>query len=419
MHKKIAISFTEGRVVRDLFYNHLPDLLIDLGYSLDIFTPAACVPSFKEKWQRSGLSFFPLKPYFMDKKSYQAQEIRKRLINYAPFLLPVWAKLEQKLFTRPDAQIVNILKERTPRLVVVTNPMQQYEQPVFGAAQALGISTLGVVRSWDNLYKGLRLRPDVLAVWNPVNREEATRLMKYPLQKVEMIGSTQFDPYFDPEGVQSRAEFADALNLDPERPIITLATLGPFQHQYDETYLMDWLIEAIQNGIIPKESQLVCRLHPASRLEQFLKYQRYDFVYLSWIEGYIPSLAWTMTKDDVHFVGNLLRHSDVILSPGSTITIESAIFDTPTIVPIFHTYQPELGKIQFAQHLSTHFARLRDLDLVPIIEKTDDLAAAINHALTDRSWYKAQREQLVRDYVHFFDGKSTERLAKLIEKLAQ
>ena len=415
----IAISISEGRVVRDLFYNRLPDMLIKQGYLIDIFTPAARVHSFVDQWQQPGVNFFALKPFFMDKKAYRAIEIRKRILNQFPFLLSSWLKFEKRWLIKPDFEMVNILKERQPNLVVITNPMQHHEQPIFGAAQALGILTLGVVRSWDNLYKGLRIRPDVLAVWNPVNRQEAINLMKYRPDQVEIVGATQFDPYFDQKGVLNREEFAAKLKLDPKRPIITLATLGPFQYQYDETYLMDWLINAILTGAIPKESQIICRLHPASRLEQFLKYQAYDFVRLSWIEGYIPSLAWTMTREDVYFVGNLLRHSDVVISPGSTITIETAIFDTPTIVPIFHTYQPEMGQLQFNQHLATHFKRLKDMDLIPIIEKSEDLVPAIQHALSDRSWYREQRAKLVQDYIYFTDGKSTERLAELIINLSK
>ncbi len=419
MDKRIALSFSEGRVVRDLFCNNLLDKLLDQGIEFDVFTPAARVPFFTNQWQRPGLSFFPLKPYSLDKKAYRAQEIRKRLLNLATFLLPAWLNFEHRFLVKPDSQVLEILKERKPQLVVVTNPMQHYEQPVYGAAQSLGIPTLGVVRSWDNLYKGLRLRPDVLAVWNPVNREEAIRLMKYPPQKVEIIGATQFDPYFDPAGVWSRQEFAQKFKLDPAHPIITLATLGPFQNQYDETYLMDWMLTAIHSGELPTDTQIICRLHPASRLEQFLKYSKLSNVRLSFIEGYIPSLAWTMTREDVILVANLLRHSDVVISPGSTITIETAIFDTPTIVPIFHTYQPELGMRQFDQHLSTHFRRLKELDLVPIVETPDALAEAIRHALADRSWYRQQRTQLVQDYICYTDGKSTERLAKLIEKLSK
>lgn len=417
-NKKISISFTEGRVVRDLFQNGLPELLASKGFTQDYYTPAARVPSFTRQWQRTGVNFYPLKPYVFDRKAYQAQEMRKHILRHAPRLLPAWLDFEKRTFIQPDPEYVELLRAGNPGLLVVTNPMQHHEQPVFGAAQALGIPTLGVIRSWDNLFKGLRIRPDTLAVWNPVNRQEAVDLMKYPPQKVEMVGATQFDAYFDPAGMLDRADFAASFDLDPARPILTLATLGPFQHQYDETYLMDWLIDEIRSGGLPRNSQLVCRLHPASRLEQFLKYREFDFVRLSWNSGYIPSLAWTMTREEVYFVGNLLRHSDVVISPGSTITIETAIFDTPTVVPVFHTYQPELGKLQFDQHFTRHFQRLQELDLVPVVQTPEALREAIAKALSDRTWYSAQRARLVKDYVFYTDGKSTQRLAELISRLA-
>jgi len=239
-------------------------------------------------------------------------------------------------------------------------------------------------------------------------------LMKYAPDRVSVIGATQFDPYFAADSHWTRVQLANAFELDPSKPIITLATLGPFQHQYDETYLLDWLISARENGEIPPESQIVCRLHPASRLECFLPYLNQPGIRLSYMKKHIPTLDWTMTRDEVILVGNLLRHSDLVISPGSTITIETAIFDTPTIVPIFHTYQPDLAKKQYGWHLANHFRRLQKERLVPIIEKPEDLAPAIQHALSDRSWYREERKRLVRDYVQFTDGKSSERLINLI-----
>ncbi len=417
--KNIIISFDEGRVVRDLFCNGLLDMLINQGYSIDVFTPAARVESFVKQWEKPGVKFYPIKPYIFTEKDHLILRWRIRIGKYAPFILPLWNFLEKKISATPDSEVRNLLLQNRPSLVVITDPKDHYEKPVFRAAQSLGIPTLGVVRSWDNLYKGFRLRPDHLAVWSQTNREEAINIVKYKSERVHIIGPTQFDAYFDPRGVWSRNEFASRIGLDPERPIITLATMGAYQHYYDETYLLDWLVEAIQSEVIPNNCQVVCRLHPVSKLEHFLRFQDYEFVRLSWMNKFIPSVDWTMTKEDVFFVGNLLRHSNVIVSPGSTITIEAAIFDTPTILPIFHTYQPELNQIQFKKMWTNHFRRLRDMDLIPIIERPDDLAPAIQHALDDRSWYHEQRVQLVKDYVFFTDGKSTDRLAELIFKLSE
>jgi CDP-glycerol glycerophosphotransferase (TagB/SpsB family) len=231
------------------------------------------------------------------------------------------------------------------------------------------------------------------------------------------LGAAQFDAYFAPGTTWSREQFASYYQLDSSRPVIVLATLGAFLHLYDETYLVDWLLQEIANGGIPGKPQIVIRLHPASKLEYFQKYLSHPDVRISFIQGYIPSLGWTMTRDDVIAVANLLRHADLVISPGSTITIEAAIFDTPTIVPLFHVYQPELGKKQYDFHLRNHFKRLRELDLVPFADTPDELRSYVNRALTDKSWYRNQRTQLVHDYICFTDGRSAERLSDLILQL--
>lgn len=415
----IVISFTEGRVVRDWFSTGFIHKLVENKYSVYVFTPAAKVPSFVESWKQEGIKIFPLNRYFLGKKELRTLSLQAYLVKNAPRLLPFFLKIKNYLLMPPDISTVDKLKEIKPALIVLSNPMEHYEYPVSSAAQKIGITRLGVIRSWDNLYKGLRIRPNFLAVWNETNKEEACRIMKYDPSHVKVIGATQFDPYFADDSKWSREQLANEFSLDPSNPIITLATLGSFQHQYDETYLLDWLISAREKGEIPPNSQIICRLHPSSRLECFQPYRKYSYIRLSYMQTHIPTLAWTMTRDEVILVGNLLRHSDVVISPGSTITIETAIFDTPTIVPIFHPYQPELAELQFGRHLSQHFGRLKTECLVPILDKSEDLAPAIMRALRDRSWYSAERKQLVKDYIQFTDGKSSDRLISLISELTR
>jgi hypothetical protein len=412
----IALSISEGRVIRDLFENGFLEILQARDIQVTCFTPAANVPSFISRWKKEGISFQLLYPYKLDNLAYRALHLRERILHRIPEGIKLWEKIEWKFYSyekyyRDAMQGID--------LAVITHPMFHSEMPIFLAAKTLNIPTLGVLRSWDNLYKGLRIRTDILAVWNEVNRQEAIQLLKFEPERVVAIGGAQFDAYFSPEANWSRNEFAEKLKLDPDRPIITLATLGAFLPMYDETYLVDFLLQAIQEGKIPSNAQLVIRLHPASKLEYFSKYLGLPNVRISYIDQYIPTLGWTMTRQDVQFMANLLRHSDVVVSPGSTITIETAIFDTPTVVPIFHTYQPELANEQYGFHLAKHFKRLAELDLVPIIRNPEDLIPAINRALTDRSWYQAQREQLVKDYIGYTDGKSTERLVNLIEKITR
>jgi hypothetical protein len=331
-----------------------------------------------------------------------------------PTLVELWMTLERRLF-QPDSEYVSLLREERCRLAVITNPLQDLEMPLYTAAASLGLPSLGLARSWDNLYKPLRIRTDVIAVWNNVNRDEAVRLLKYRLRRVAVTGATQFDPYFAPDAVWSRERFAATMQLDPTRPIVTLATAGvSIVQPYDETHLVDFLLKAIADYRIAGRPQLVVRLHPASRFENFGKYARLPDLRISHVEGNIPALDWTMTRNEVVEVGNLLRHSNAVVSPGSTITIEAALFDTPLIVPTFHLYQPESATLQWNHLFSRHYRRLRDMDLVPFVNDPEALVQAVNRSLADRTWYREQRAQLVTDYIQFTDGRSTERVADLI-----
>lgn len=412
-NRTIAISFTEGRVIRDFFENNLVNLLHQQGYKVIFFTPAERVPSFKEHWEKEGVKVYPLLPYEPSKKDFRIENIRKRIKSKSTFWHHWLLKRYHKFF-RTDEILANILKKENCDLVLLTNPMYRQENMLWSTAKKLGIKTIGAVRSWDNLHQGLRIYPDELIVWNEINKKEAIELMGFPENNIHITGGCQFDQYFNPEFYRTKEEFCKEMNLDPDRPILTLASIGSLWSGYDENYIVDQLIELITTKQIPGNPQLVIRLHPVSKYECFAPYLKYDFVRLSNIPNQIPVLGWTMKKEEVGFVGNLLRYSNVVISPGSTITIETAIFDTPTLFPTYHTYQPEFGKQCYDIVLALHHKRLRDLKLANFIEKPEDLLPAIIRSLDDKTWFAEERQKLFDDYIVFKDGKSTQRLVNAI-----
>ena len=66
------------------------------------------------------------------------------------------------------------------------------------AAAELGVPTVLVVASWDNLTnKGLiRDVPTLTIVWNEMQVEEAVRLHKIPEERVIPVGAHSFDHWF-------------------------------------------------------------------------------------------------------------------------------------------------------------------------------------------------------------------------------
>ncbi len=409
----VAISFTEGRVIRDFFENNLVYKLQQQGYKIIFFTPAERVPSFKQYWEQQGVTIYPLLPYTPNKKELNIETIRKKIKSKSVRLHHFFLKKYYRFF-RTEQYIEDIFIKERCNMLLLTNPMYRQETMLWSTAKKLGIKTIGAVRSWDNLHQGLRIYPDELLVWNKVNKQEAINLMGFPAENVHITGGCQFDQYFNPEFHQTKEEFCKQLNLDAHRPILTLASIGSLWPGYDENYIVDQLIDLIMTKKIPGNPQLIIRLHPVSKYECFAPYLKYDFVRLSNIPNQIPVLGWTMKKEEVGFVGNLLRYSDVVISPGSTITIETAIFDTPTIFPTYHTYQPEFGKQCYDIVLAMHHKRLRENKLANFIENPEDLLPAILRSLKDKTWFSEERKKLFNDYIIFRDGKSTDRLARFL-----
>ena len=418
--RSIALSITEGRTVRDLLYNGLCDHLLEAGCSITIFTEAVTVPAFVREWRRPGVDFAPLLPSDPSPWRSRAFYIRRRLARLGRrALLRLWLQLEARSVYPPRPAYLERLRQQRSGLLLTTHAHLSAEAELISAAHALGIPTLGVVRSWDNVYKGIRSRPQRLAVWNEINRREVVELEGYRPDEVEIVGPSQFDPYFAPDTLWPREKLAHHFGMDPARPIILFASLGYFFPGYDETCWMDALLKLIDDGAIPGRPQVLCRLHPWSRLEHFQRYASHPEVRLSYVDRYWPALTWYMTREDVVLMANMLRHADVVITPASTITLEAAIFDRPTLVPIFHPYQPERAKNYFNTWVfGKHFGRIEKLDLVPIIRKVEDFAPAIRRCLEEPGWYREQRARLVGDYIPFTDGRSTERLADLAVRIA-
>jgi hypothetical protein len=111
--------------------------------------------------------------------------------------------------------------------------------------------------------------------------------------------------------------------------------------------------------------------------------------------------------------GNLLRHADVCISPGSTMSIETAIFDTPTIVPTFNPLVPEEYDRFFQQNwLNKHFRFLVEETTVALASSPDELIAAVRRALADRTWLAEGRRKIRDHLLGPLDGRATERLAR-------
>jgi len=416
---RILIEVHEGQVVRNLLENGLLRLLTGEGHQVLLVTPGARYPAFVERFGLPGVEFRDLNLIFRVKISrvegYEGA-LGKWLNHkgYHGLRRGLWRFIGQPRAASGSLES-NLIGDWKPDIVLSTHLSQIYGRGLVAAARQRGIPTVGNLNSWDNAWKGLRIFPDVVTCWSDNNRDELIRLNGLKPEQVRVIGAPAFDAYFAPDAQWSRGELCQRIGLDEHRPILLFATLGQFSQQIDETNPLEVLLRAIDAGSLPNSPQVVLRMHPWSRDSYFLSYMRRPDVVVSRYENYVPGLGWSPTRDEAILAGNLLKHANVVISPGSTMSIEPALFDTPTVVPVFNEYMPEVFEDYFEQTwIKQHFNRLYQNDWLPIVRSGADMIEAIHHALRDRSWYDEGRAHIRQEFLGPLDGKATERFAQVV-----
>lgn len=421
---RILIEIHEGQIVRNLLENGLLPLLTQNGAEVLLVTPGACVPAFVERYAQNGVMFRDLallsRTGLTRSESYEfagGKWASKRGLHALRRVSWEWWG-EPDAAKRADVEKA-LIDEWHPDIVVSTHLSQIYGRGLVAAARIQGIPTLGNLNSWDNAWKGLRIRPDIVTCWSQNNCDEISRLASYRAQDIKVIGATAFDAYFASDSAWTREQLCEQLGLDADYPILVFATLGQFSQQIDETNPLEMLLHALDRGELPDKTQVVLRMHPWSRDMYFKQWIEHPRVTVSRYETYYPGLGWSPTREEAVLAGNLLRHADTVISPGSTMSIEPAIFDTPTIIPVFNEYMPEVFEQYFRQTwLNQHFGRLYKNDWIPIVRSADTMIEAIRHALNDRSWYSAGRQHIREELLGPLDGKATERLSQSILDVA-
>ena len=408
--RTIFVSVQTGMVVRDLLRcGPLARVLSHPEVHVVLLTPGVRDPAFREEFRHERVSVVPHHPYAPTPMVWRLMVRRWRYAR-SPLMADAIHRLEERLIATP-AEYERLFDEYEPALVVSGDPLRPGDANLIAAARGRGVPSLGSVRSWDNIQKHLRTRPDALTVWNDLNAREAVGIDRYRPSQVTPVGAPQLDEYFARDRCERSAE---DLGLDPRKKTLLVAT-SSFTYGSDQTYLVDMLLEAIRGGEIRHPLQIVLRLHPDDRVGRYLKYRRAPEVILDVPETYLATLGWSMTLSDLQRMVGLLRHADVMVNFATTVTLEAAIVDTPTLLVAFSPIDPEeMQRYVVGLHFRMHYKALVERDLVPVAWNREQLVSWINRYLDEPSLYRTQRAEIVREWVQFTDGSSGQRLGDAI-----
>lgn len=318
-------------------------------------------------------------------------------------------------------EVETLLRSQKIDVLFSVTPFLREEQVILAACKHLNLKTITSILSFDNITtRGfLPIIFDHYAVWNRYNYDELYRV--YPEVKhctVEIVGPAQFDFYWDKSLLWSKDKWLSELGLPMGRPFILFGGASYSIVPHEQIWLKQ-LDDAITKGLILENPIILFRKHPIDPIERWLPV-------LAESKNIIRDDPWksddgaskmNITRYDIEKLCSTLNWCDVHINASSTMSIDGAIFDKPQIGPAYDdSGDRRFDVITKELYLREHYKPITDSGGLTIVNSYEELIQTINQCLKNPEAGQEQRKKMAQEICYYTDGKSTERLASLLEK---
>jgi len=373
----------------------------------------------------NSLIFYKLSSSVTHRYKLQSDAVSRRgrlkklaewLGNQRTLRLTRWLLL--KIYRRSDvyARYKRYFVEKGIDTVVTSNPLNVLEYPALIAARDLGLRTIAIITSWDNLTskRPLVIDFDEYLVWNDVMAAEVVQFCGAD-RRIRQIGPLQFDFYFDDRFLADRESFCAQFRFDPGRKLVVYSTVTDALLP-DEPALVEKLLLALKAGRIEGSPNLLVRLHPKRDFEAFRPLsedRRFDGMRVAWTVAGRPvrekNDRWCPLDDEIRLLTNTVRHGDVNLNVFSTMLLDFAVLDKPAVL-IGHTSDDR--RLHYENY--EHFRPVLACNGHRIGRCLEETIAHLNAYLREPELERDGRRALVRIQGGEFLGRSWQRLAEVI-----
>ncbi len=342
--------------------------------------------------------------------------------------LRLWRELLRGIYRLfGEDYAADLFEKYHPDLLFAANMFSSEDTRLLRMARKLKVPTVTIAKSWDVLTTKAftRVKADRIVVYHQYNREEAIRIGDYRPEQVVVTGFPQFDIYTDPNIIRPREEFCRSVGLDPERRFVLYGLPGDWKSP-DTRAILSELDRRIEKGSFVKPLQVLARFHPkytdsseglSSANIIFDKPGRYfgaggEF-------GIDASVAntnqWSFRDDDIIHLANSIFHSDIVLNVDSTLTLDAAALDRPSILVAYDgdrilPYKRSIAYI----YERDHYLNVLATGSAPLVRSHDELETAINQFLEDPRYLKSELEELKAKLLYISDGQSGVRMGKAV-----
>lgn len=330
-------------------------------------------------------------------------------------------------FVDIDPDVAMLLDRYKPDVVLAPDIVFPMDRIFLRAAKRKGYYVIGLTRSWDNLTsKGvIQILPDKLILHTTRMKRQAVTLVGMKEKDIFVSGPPDYDKYFKPLSI-TKDDFCKQLGIPAGRRLILFS---PFYDEYtgSAVIMMNGLIQAIKNGRIPPDVQIVVRYRPATSeipngqietsdhltitkpCSQFFKVKN---------KALAPTKDWEFSAADVDLLVHSIAFCACVISTFSTITIDAAAADRPMIGVRFDADPdcPARHSVLKIAHAHDHYQELEDAGGVYLAHSMDELINGINLYLEHPERDREGRKRIREAQIEFLDGQNGKRAADFIKE---
>lgn len=345
----------------------------------------------------------------------------------------VWREMLRLIYWMiPDTYANELFGQYKPDLVFAPGMFSPEDTRLLKAAKKRGVKTVATAKSWDVLTTKAftRVKADRLLVFNEINRDEAVAIGDYNPKAITITGFPQFDGYAHSNLKMDRADFMRAHGLDPAREFVFFSVPGDWKTAYTKDILED-LSRRIEAGDFAKPLQILAQIHPkypsncegltlprvvvrrAGTFNSTASEKSIDV-------GVASALAFSFTNKDIQQLYNAMYHSVVVINVESTLTLDAAALDRPSILINYDGDHPQpYWKSINRLYEREHYQHVLATGGAPLVTSHEELFHEINELLKNPEHRKANLRVLQQKMLYENDGKAAERVAGAIQLMLQ
>ncbi len=354
----------------------------------------------------------------------------RKAVFHAAFSMPgavQWLPRKEQELWETDTNVKEI-REQIDRLrpdaAFSLTPFLLNEEMVLRVCAQRGAPLCTSILSFDNVTtRGwMAVHFDRYMVWNRYNAAELRRA--YPgvdPSQIEIVGSPQFDFYWNPAFCWDEESWRRQLSLPSGRPVILFGG-GYFFCAPHEPRFLQQIDEAIDRHEIPHDPIVLFRNHPVDPIERWmpiLKQAKHVVYDDPWPTGRISGHS-NMRRRDIQKLASCLFHSSVHVNIASTMAVDGAIFDRPQIGPAYDdTPGRRYERTSRDLYLQEHYLPISRSGGLEIAYSKGELIQAIGSALEEPGRLADGRKRLVREICTYDHGRATERVVRQVRSFLE